>query len=361
MISAALLESILNGLPRRTIGLVGDLFLDRYLDIDPELHELSVETGLEAYQVTRVRNYPGALGTVLNNLAALGTGRLVPVTVLGDDGQAYDLLRELSRLPVDAQHVVRDERRRTPTYTKPMRRGPDGAWGELNRLDLRNRAPLPSDLEEAVVERVAHVFATADATIVLDQVNEQGWGVVTPRVRDRLRGLARERPEKLMFVDSRAQIARFDFGVLKPNRAECLAAAGLPATGDAMELRAAARRMAQRTGRTVFCTLGEQGTLVVPPHEDEAIAPAIPVAGPIDAVGAGDSTTAGIVSALLGGADELAAATFGNLVASITVQQLGVTGAATPEQVRRRWSECAPADPHYDQSRTSDPTRIGTD
>ena len=29
------------------------------------------------------------------------------------------------------------------------------------------------------------------------------------------------------------------------------------------------------------------------------------------------------------------AAAFGNLVASITIQQIGVTGTATPEQVRR--------------------------
>ena len=33
------------------------------------------------------------------------------------------------------------------------------------------------------------------------------------------------------------------------------------------------------------------------------------------------------------------AAAFGNLVASITIQQIGVTGTATPEQVRARWRE----------------------
>jgi hypothetical protein len=33
------------------------------------------------------------------------------------------------------------------------------------------------------------------------------------------------------------------------------------------------------------------------------------------------------------------AAAFGNLVASITVQQLGTTGTATPAQVRMRWDE----------------------
>ena len=38
--------------------MLGDLFLDRYLDIDPALDEPSVETGLTAYQVVRVRQLP---------------------------------------------------------------------------------------------------------------------------------------------------------------------------------------------------------------------------------------------------------------------------------------------------------------
>src|SRR5437868_15056512 len=112
---------ILRTLPRLTIGLVGDLFLDRYLHLVPGSRELSVETGLEAYQIDRVRSSPGALGTVMNNLAALGVGLLVPVTVIGDDGHGYDLLQELRKLPVDPRHVVRDAGRLTPTYTKPLK------------------------------------------------------------------------------------------------------------------------------------------------------------------------------------------------------------------------------------------------
>jgi hypothetical protein len=42
---------------------------------------------------------------------------------------------------------------------------------------------------------------------------------------------------------------------------------------------------------------------------------------------------------LVSGADLAAAAAFGNLVASITIQKLGVTGTATPAQVRQRWLE----------------------
>jgi sugar/nucleoside kinase (ribokinase family) len=67
--------------------------------------------------------------------------------------------------------------------------------------------------------------------------------------------------------------------------------------------------------------------------------PAYPVSGPIDIVGAGDSTSAAIACAAAGGARLDDAAAFGNLVASITIQQIGTTGTATPDQVRQRWRE----------------------
>lgn len=339
MISLQRLQSLLGQFGERTIGLVGDLFLDRYLEIDPDLHEVSVETGLEAYQVRAIRNSPGALGTILNNLAALGVGRLVPVTVIGDDGQAYDLLQQLARLPVDCEHVLQDPARMTPTYTKPLRRDASGTWCELNRLDLRSREPLSAETEARLLERIDHVFQSTDGLIVLDQVNEEGWGVVGPGVRQHLARLADRHPQKLTFVDSRAQIARFQRGILKPNLAECLAAVGQPPSDDPEAGRRAACELSRRTGLTLFCTLGKQGMLVVRPEEEPDHVPGYPVEGPIDIVGAGDSATSGIVASLLCGATHVEAAAVGNLVASITVQQIGTTGTASPEQVIERWRQ----------------------
>lgn len=352
MISLERLEELLAAFPRLKIGLVGDLFLDRYLDIDPELEELSIETGLEAYQVTRVRNSPGALGTVMNNLAALGVGALTPVTVLGDDGQAYDLEKALAALPVDANHIVRDPARLTPTYTKPMKRDAAGVWRELNRIDLRNRAKMSGETLEKLLAQVDRAFASSDGLIVLDQVNEDDWGVVTREVRAHLAQRSRACPEKLVFVDSRARIAQFDFGVLKPNLAECVASLGrgtaLSGDADLPTAQEAARHLAQRTGRPLFCTMGQRGMLAVgfDKHRQELAAidvPGYPVNGPIDTVGAGDSATAGIVASLLAGASPVEAAAVGNLVASVTVQQLGTTGTASPAQLLARWAECCAA------------------
>ena len=128
---------------------------------------------------------------------------------------------------------------------------------------------------------------------------------------------------------------------LRPRAAAPKRAAGfIPAGSD--EVTAAATHLASRTNRPVFCTLSEDGILVARPNEPSQLAPAYPVPGPIDVVGAGDSVTAAIVASLLSGATEIEAAETANLAASITIQQLGTTGTAPPEQILARFRETTP-------------------
>ncbi len=337
MITLERLTAALETFPRLTIGLVGDLFLDRYLEIEPEVEEYSIETGLEAFQVVRVRNSPGALGTVMSNLAALGVGQMKPVTVIGDDGHGYDLVRELESLPVDTAHILRARDRLTPTYIKPLKPETDGQWRELNRLDVRTRSPLSDEMRIAVCQHLREALQTCDGLIVLDQVAEENQGVVNDQVRTELEQLSREDPGKLVYVDSRQSLGRFRFGILKGNESEII-----EASGGETAVEAAATKLTERTERHVFCTRGESGLLVATPDGNVSRVPGYPVAGPIDIVGAGDSATAAIVMSLLAGANESEAAAIANLVASITVQQLGTTGTATPQQVIDRWHETHP-------------------
>src|SRR5262245_66447038 len=107
MLSDEVIERILERAPNVGIGVLGDLFLDRYLELDGALTEPSLETGLDAYQVVQVRAQPGAAGTVINNLAALGVGRIIPVAIIGDDGEGYELRQALQSLPsVDPRHLI---------------------------------------------------------------------------------------------------------------------------------------------------------------------------------------------------------------------------------------------------------------
>ncbi len=333
-------DEILSKFSSLTIAVVGDLFLDRYLDLDAGLTEKSVETGLDAYQVVADRCYPGAAGTVLNNLAALGVGRLEAVTVIGDDGGAYELLRALSKIDVGAGGVLQSEQRMTPTYTKPMLSQADGSAVELNRIDIKNRCPQGAELDSQVMAQIDTLFHEVDALVVMDQVDERNCGVVTDAVRDHLAQLGAAQPDKLIFADSRSQIRLYRNTVTKPNNAELLKSIGVSTqrADDFDALAAAGQKLCQLTGRAVYTTLGDAGILYI--EGDHAThVPTVRVTGEIDIVGAGDSTTAGIVASLCSGATPVEAAEIGCLVASITIQQIGVTGTATPEQLQARFLE----------------------
>src|SRR5262245_30413970 len=217
MLTTELIDKVLSTIPCRTVGVLGDLFLDRYLDIEHSLNEPSVETGLVAYQVTRVRSYPGAAGTVINNLAALGVGRIYPIAFIGDDGEGYELRQALKLLPaVEQGGIFAVPDRRTPTYTKPML-----GKEELNRLDIKNRVPTPESVEEHIIELLDEAWPQLDALLVLDQVSEEDCGVVTKRVRDHLATLGERKPGKFVLADSRDRIGQFRNACVKPNSKEC--------------------------------------------------------------------------------------------------------------------------------------------
>src|SRR5688572_18219069 len=130
------------------IGLVGDICLDRYFEIDPALEEISIETNLPVYNVTRVRCQPGGAGTILNNLVALGTGAIHPVAIIGEDGEGYELRRALQSLPgVSLDGIIESSQRRTFTYSKPLLVHKGKVPVELNRLDIKNWTDTPEILQ----------------------------------------------------------------------------------------------------------------------------------------------------------------------------------------------------------------------
>ena len=102
------------------ITVAGDLFLDRWSEIDPSLNEPSVETGITAYQVVKKRSASGAAGTVINNLSAMGVGTIRCVSLVGEDGDGWEMLQLLQKRGVDVSGVIASSRVVTPSYVKPL-------------------------------------------------------------------------------------------------------------------------------------------------------------------------------------------------------------------------------------------------
>ena len=325
----ARLESITSRFPSLRVAVLGDFFLDKYLDTDPRIAEISVESGRAAHQVTGVRHSPGAAGTVMNNLSALGAGTLCALGYTGDDGEGWELRRDLAAIRCDTAHLHVSPGRMTPVYLKPRDLTRPGLDGEHDRYDTKNRHPAPPETVNAILASLAETVPAVDAVVVMDQVSIEGSGAASAPVVEALAVLAPRHPQTVFWADSRGRIRRFRNVVAKVNEYEVLDIE-IPPPGTVVPDEDVAReteRLAAQMGAPVFTTLGRRGVRL---SGGGAVVPGVHIEGPVDTTGAGDSFSAGAVLALAAGATRAEAALVGNLVASVTVRQLATTGTATP-------------------------------
>lgn len=327
------LRELTVGIKTLRVAVLGDFFLDKYISVDPMLAEKSLETGKIAHQAVNVRHSPGAAGTVVNNLAALGTGSLIAIGFSGNDGEGYELRQDLAALGVDISCLHADPGRRTPTYLKPHDIDRAGLEGEHSRYDLKNRKPTPASIENLLIDSLTQVLGKIDALVVMDQVEDDGFGAVTPRVLRALYDLLPRFPELIAWADSRRRIMAFKGLILKMNQFEM---AGLhdPQPGTTIPdnvISTGLPALETKVRARVFVTAAERGVWVG--GREPVLVPALRIDVPVDPTGAGDSFTAGAVLALAAGASTAEAALTGNLVASVTVRQLGTTGSARPEEL----------------------------
>jgi len=318
---------ILAQFPKLSALVVGDICLDRWCTYDPAASEPSRETGIPRIGVVRTEVTPGAGGTVANNLAALGAGRVAVLGAIGDDGFGMELSRALGARGISSELCVRTPAMQTFTYTKVI----DARTGveDQPRLDFINTQPLPCAVERQILDNLQMAVESFDVILISDQAETSQGGVVTPAVRELLAELAPQYPERVFFADSRARIHLFRHVIVKPNRQE--AESACRELFGRVDFPALLRHV---ESKLMFVTGGADGVLPISEGEPsgEVWVRTRPVAHPVDICGAGDSFSAGASMALRVTGSPTEAARFGNLVTSITIMKKG-TGTASPQEV----------------------------
>jgi len=331
-VDRARFHSLANRYAGLRLAVLGDFCLDRYLEIDPDKKETSIETGLPVHNVVNVRSQPGGAGTILNNLAALGVGTLYPIGFAGDDGEGFELSRALEATKgVRLDHFIRTADRRTFTYCKPLIVAPDKSPVELNRLDSKNWSPTPSQLQEALLSHFLELAPTLDAVIVLNQVDIAETGVVTRKVLQNL--ITRKAPDLLILADSRRGLRDFPPVTFKMNAAELSALTGAKGELTLEQIKETAGVLARKNGQSVFITLAERGIIGASARGEVEHVPAFPLRGEIDVVGAGDAVSANLATSLAAGANVREAIEIANAAASVVIHKLGTTGTASVKEI----------------------------
>ncbi len=317
-------QQILECIPSLSALVIGDICLDRWCTYDPAYAEPSLETGIPRVAVVKTEVTPGAGGTVANNLAALGVGRVAVLGAVGDDGFGYELIQSLKQRGITSDLLVRAPRMPTFTYTKLT----NATTGEedLPRIDFISKVALAHETERKLLDAILPAVDAFDVIAIADQAETARGGVVTEAVRTLLAELAPAYPDKVFLADSRARLAQFRNIALKPNQHEAERACHDQfgrVDFSALRTRVQAPWMMVTHGARGVLTVGDDG---------ERWVPARGVTKPVDICGAGDSFCAGALLAYWLTRSPVRAAEFGNRVASITIMKQG-TGTATPSEL----------------------------
>jgi rfaE bifunctional protein kinase chain/domain len=319
------LEGILASIPKQRALVVGDICLDRWCTYEPSESEPSRETGIPRIAVVSTERTPGAGGTVANNLAALGTGRVSVLGILGEDGNGFELRQALTARGIEHDLCITHPDVCTFTYTKLL--NAENGEEDRPRVDFINMQPMPDAAQREVASRLLSVAPEFDLILVSDQAETQVGGVVTEIVREALAQIGKQHPTKIVWVDSRRRPELFRNIIIKSNEEEAIAACRRLGISEDLEQ----LRCGMETRRLVV-THGSKGVLLLEDGGKKWVS-TIPVAQPVDICGAGDSFSAGASLALHATGDLEQAARFGNLVASITIMKKG-TGTASPSECR---------------------------
>ncbi len=177
-ISPERLDGILQRFPQSRIAVVGDFFLDKYLEVDPHLQEISLKRA-SPHQVVRVRHSPGAAGTVVCNLAALEAGEVIPV---GFTWRRRRRIRTAAGVGLAGMPSIIFTRSRPFAPPLILSRGyyrSQPCRGTFAH-DMKNRAGIPPELQQRILGSLRMLLDQGiQAVIVADQVEESFHGVIT--------------------------------------------------------------------------------------------------------------------------------------------------------------------------------------
>jgi rfaE bifunctional protein kinase chain/domain len=302
---------------------VGDICLDRWCRYDPAEADISRETGIPRIGVIDTEVTPGAGGTVANNVAALGAGRIAVLGAIGQDGFGFELERALAERRIDYHLLVASPRIQTFAYTKLV----NDVTGveDKPRVDHINTRTLPEEVEDQLIANFHAAYQDFDIILVSDQAETDHGGVVSPALREVICDVADRNPEKIVIADSRNRIEQFRNVIAKPNQQEAdRACRKMLGAIDYLRLRTAIG------SRPLIVTRGSDGVTLVTEREKHFAAPV--TEQPIDTCGAGDSFAAGLALALHVTGDLERAVQLGVLVSGVTIMKKG-TGTASPAEV----------------------------
>ena len=311
------LATLLAGMRGKRIVVAGDAMLDVYLRGDVE--RISPEAPVPIVRVRERRYALGGAANVAQNVAATGAKASLVAAVGADDAGAT-LRAKLEALRADGRGLI-ETGRPTTTKTRLVARAQ-----QIARIDEEDDGDLPAPDVQRVLDAVLPQVASAHA-VVLEDYNK---GVLVPAVITATIDAARARNIPVV-VDPKFRnfFAYRGATIFKPNRRELESALGATISLD--DDGALPLTIGRLGVEHLVLTLAERGMAIV--SADGHVTRIPTTARQVyDMVGAGDTVTAYLATALAAGATATEAAIIANYAAGVEVGKLGAA-TVSPEEV----------------------------
>jgi len=315
------LAELVGRFPCQEVLVVGDLVADEYIFC--RSHRVSREAPVLILKYKSRKICLGGAANAAHNVRSLG-GKVRVVGILGDDARGVRLRELMAEKGMDVSGVVEHKGQPTTAKIRILASAQHTTFQQVVRVDEEYEGNTERVLEEELLQRLNEVLPRVDGVLVSDY----GYGVVSPRVRERI--LTEARAGKLVVVDSRYGLERYcGVTAVAPNEVEAQEVLGRKVDDEA-SVASAARELQQRLQvKGVVITRGRRGMAV---FEDGGEVVFVPVFGTdevADVTGAGDTVAGTLTLALAAGGGLVEAARVANCAAGVVVTK---SGTATVEQ-----------------------------
>lgn len=324
------IEKLLTDIKKSRIAVFGDFTLDAYWFIQDEEQELSVETNQPICRVNEQKYSLGGAGNVVANLAALEVDKIYALGLIGDDLFGDLIIEKLKKLGADVKGILQTRNNwQTPVYCKPFIEDI-----EQSRIDFGSFNIINDESVDSLFKLLNNVAKNVDIIIINQQLIS---GVNSHKMIECINRVIADNSKCRCIVDSRHYPELYQGAMLKINAHEAsrlIEDTQRPLDERIMAEEAVryAEELFKRTSQTVFVSRGENGMIVCDADGINVI-PGIQIMKRIDPVGAGDTVISSLAAALSAESDNLQAATFANIAASVTVRKIQTTGTASPAEI----------------------------
>lgn len=311
-----------NALKNGRVAVIGDMMLDVYLW--GAVNRISPEAPVPVVDVRKRTCCPGGAANVMRNIATLNA-HAKAFGVIGNDITGSDLTEQLNDYGVDTCGIICADDRRTTEKCRVIA----GAQ-QLLRADFEDKLPVKTELKQQMVDHICRLIREKAVNAVI--FDDYAKGTLDRDMLAQIIAAARVY-NVVTVLDPKPKPGGVQpvsgLTLLKPNRSEAFALAGIPDPGPAdspsndTALRQAAETIFERwQPENLLISLAGHGMILYPASGSPTVIPTR-AREVFDVSGAGDTVAAVCTLAIATGSTPELAAELANRAAGVVVAKIG--------------------------------------